>query len=393
MNKEVILQCLSEILEISRKELDELDFKTPLEDVGFTSLKFITFIVQIEEALKIEVLDSDLLFEKFSTLENLFATLSKYFPDERKLKKVLILDADNVLWKGISGEEAIIIDDDVIKFQKYLSDLYDNGVLLCLCSKNQRRFVEESFASPDMILKKEHFAVFVANQKDKVTNIKFIAEELNLSSDSFVFVDDSDYELGYVSAMLPEAECVKFTYPPFDSVQIISKHFSDVQKSSDINRTKLYHEQKEREKERNHFSSVDEYNLSLNTCVLCKEATLEECLRLSELSVRTHQFNLSNREYTKEELEKLICDTNYKIFSLSAQDKYGDMGIVGMAIVNQNIIEAFMLSCRVFGRDFEKILINKIKEDLDTLILGVYIRTDKNYSYSDFYKDNGVKTI
>ena len=393
MNKEVILQCLSEILEISRKELDELDFKTPLEDVGFTSLKFITFIVQIEEALKIEVLDSDLLLEKFSTLENSFATLSKYFPDERKLKKVLILDADNVLWKGISGEEAIIIDDDVINFQKYLSDLYDNGVLLCLCSKNQTRFIEESFALPDTILKKQHFAVFVANQKDKVTNIKFIAEALNLSSDSFVFVDDSDYELGYVSAMLPDVECVKFTYPPFDSVQIISKHFSAVQKSSDINRTKLYHEQKEREKEKNHFSSVDEYNLSLNTCVLCKEAGSEECSRLSELSIRTHQFNLSNREYTKEELEKLICDANYKIFSLSAQDKYGDMGIVGMAVVNQNIIEAFMLSCRVFGRDFEKTLINKIKEDLAAPLLGVYIRTDKNYSYSDFYKDNGVKTI
>ena len=91
MNREVILQCLSETLETDRKELDKLDVKIPLEDIGFTSLKFITFIVQIEEALKIEVLDSDLLFEKFSTLENLFETLSKYFPEERKLKKVLIL--------------------------------------------------------------------------------------------------------------------------------------------------------------------------------------------------------------------------------------------------------------------------------------------------------------
>ena len=85
MNREVILQCLSETLETDRKELDKLDVKIPLEDIGFTSLKFITFIVQIEEALKIEVLDSDLLFEKFSTLENLFETLSKYFPEERKL--------------------------------------------------------------------------------------------------------------------------------------------------------------------------------------------------------------------------------------------------------------------------------------------------------------------
>ena len=119
----------------------------------------------------------------------------------------------------------------------------------------------------------------------------------------------------------------------------------------------------------------------------------EECSRLSELSVRTHQFNLSNREYTKEELENFLCDSNYKIFSLSAQDKYGDMGIVGMAVVNRNVIEAFMLSCRVFGRDFEKILINKIKDASSAPIFGVYVPTDKNYLYSDFYRDNGVKTI
>jgi len=391
MNREVILQCLSEILETDRKELDELDVQIPLEDIGFTSLKFITFIVQIEGTLEIEVLDSDLLFEKFSTLENLFETLSKYFPEERNLKKVLILDADNVLWKGISGEETIVIDGDVLSFQNFLTDLYDRGVLLCLCSKNQNNFIEDSFASPKMVLKKEHFAVFVANQKDKVTNIRFISEELKLSEDSFVFVDDSDYELGYVSASLPEIECIKFSYTTLECcAQAISDIFSCVQKNSDINRTKLYHEQKEREKDKKIFLSVDEYNNSLNTHIVCKEANSEECLRLSELSIRTHQFNLSNREYTKEELENLLCDSNYKIFSLSAQDKYGDMGIVGMAVVNRNVIESFMLSCRVFGRDFEKILINKIKEASPAQIFGVYVPTDKNCSYSDFYKDNGV---
>jgi len=187
MNKNKILQCLSEVLKLSLDELHKLPEETQLVDLGMTSLNFIELIVKIEEEFQIEVLDSDLLFDNFSTINKFFQTLRKYFPQENTLKKVLILDADNVLWKGIAGEEKLCFDADVLSFQKTLIDLFEKGILLCLCSKNLSELISGAFASPEMLLTEQHFAIFLANRKDKASNIQKIAADLNLSPDCFVF--------------------------------------------------------------------------------------------------------------------------------------------------------------------------------------------------------------
>ena len=397
MKKEIqekIMLCLSEIL---GKSIDEIEQTAPditLTEIGMTSLTFIEFIVKLEEALGIEVLDSDLLFDHFENKKKLFETLSKYIPGEAySLKKVLILDADNVLWKGISGEEELRIDETVREFQEFLLTLHHRGVLLCLCSKNQPELIEQAFASPDMLLNKEHFAVFLANRHDKASNITMISKELNLSPDSFVFADDSDYELGFIALNLPEITTVKVDYTAPDFFEKIAALFANVQASSKLNRTQLYREQKEREKEKHRFTSVQEYNRSLKTKTICRLATADECERLAELSARTHQFNLSNMQYTPTELESLLSDHDSAVFSLSVRDKYGDMGIIGMAVVKKKTIEAFLLSCRVFDRDFELVLLDKIKETIGTSLFGIYRATEKNQQYTDFYKKNGVTVI
>ena len=395
MKNQIILNCLSEVLDISPSEIQTVAKDFPLLELGMTSLRFISFIVKVEEALDIEVLDSDLIFEQFATVDQLYKTLSKYFPnDESSLKKVLVLDADNVLWKGVVGEEPILIDEAVLEFHSLLLDLYKRGVLLCLCSKNRAEWIEQAFANPRMLLKKEHFAAFVANRMDKASNLRAIANELNLSPDSFVFADDSDYELGYIQLNFPEVECVKIDYADQAAFEDrLSSLFSHIQATSELNRTQLYREQKEREKEKHRFTSVKEYNASLETVVICEKASISECARLAELSLRTHQFNLSCRNYTQAELERLLTEPDYTILSLSVKDKYGDMGIVGMAVLHGTTIEAFMLSCRVFDRDLEYVLLNKIKEHTDLPLCGIYRQTDKNEQFAGFYPSNGVSIV
>ena len=395
MKQEIILKCLSETTRTPMEELQTIDLDLSLTEIGMTSLSFISFIVQLEQELNIEVLDSDLIFENFSTLRKLYKTLSKYLSNEEiPIKKVLVLDADNVLWKGISGEEPLIIDNAVKKLQSLLLSFYERGVLLCLCSKNQTELIEEAFLMPQMQLKKEHFAVFLANRQDKASNLQTIASELNLSTDSFVFVDDSDYELGFIGLNFPEVECVKVDYSAGDSFyQTLSKLFSGVQATSGLNRTQLYREQKEREKEKHRFTSVQKYNASLQTETLCHCATEEECERLAELSIRTHQFNLSGKQYAQDELKAMIVNPDYTVLSLSVKDKYGDMGIVGMAVIRQTTIEAFMLSCRVFDRDLEYVLLNEIKARVDAPLCGVYIPTNKNQAVANFYESHGVEVL
>lgn len=393
MDKQKIITLLAKELEVSPAELEKHEAEAPLSEIGFTSLKFISFVVTLEEAFGIEILDSDLMFENFLTTEKIFATLQKYFVRARPIKKCLILDADNVLWKGISGEEDIVIDKQVYDFQAVLLDLYNRGVLLCVCSKNEDFLIERSFADPNMILKKENFVRILANRTDKVTHICAIANELNLSLDSMVFVDDSDYEIGFVSVNLPEVACVKFDYCDPPVIQKISAFFSEIQATSDINRTQLYLEQKHREKEKLKFTSVEEYNASLMTNAVVARAKAQDCARLAELSSRTHQFNLSASSYTEEQLSEMLTNPLYHVFSLSVDDKYGKMGIVGMAVLKKDVIEAFMISCRAFDRNFELTLLNELKKASSAPLRGIYVKTEKNQRYANFFADNGVSMI
>lgn len=393
MNREKIIALLAEELEISYEDVEKHQPTAPLSELGFTSLKFISFIVKLEEMLDIEILDSDLFWGNFQTIDNMFITLEKYFDKDIPIKKCLILDADGVLWKGISGEEDIVIDKQVLNFQRTLLDLYNRGILLCVCSKNEDFLIDRSFSDHRMLLKKENFVCMLSNRSDKVTNICTIADKLNLSFDSMVFVDDSDYELGFVSVNLHEVKCIKFDYYDTYVIEKILELFANIQATSDINRTQLYLEQKSREKEKLRFTSVEEYNASLMTSVIIRLASTEDCARLAELSVRTHQFNLSARSYTEEQLSQMLTDAEYKVFVLSVDDKYGKMGIVGMAVLKGNVIEAFMISCRAFDRDFELMLLNKLKEISSVPMQGIYVKTDKNQRYASFYTENGVNVI
>ena len=368
-------------------------YKGELTDIGLTSLQFVSFIVKLEQAFDIEILDSDLLISKFITIDMLFGTLEKYFTTSESMKKCLILDADGVLWKGISGEDDILIDKEVLAFQSLILKLYERGVLLCVCSKNEKFLIDTSFAKPNMILKKENFVLIVANRENKEKNIRNIANELNLPLDSMVFIDDSDYELGFVSANLPEVMCIKFNYSDMSTIEFVASIFSSVAPTSDLNRTRLYVEQKGREKERAKFASIEEYNKSLMTKVIVEKPD-EKCIdRLVELSARTHQFNLSAKSYTAKQLRYMLANDEYNIFALRVSDKYGDMGIVGMTVERQGTIEAFMLSCRAFDRGLELALLEKLKATNVGMLRGLYTPTDKNQRFAKFYLDNGVDII
>jgi FkbH-like protein len=118
-----------------------------------------------------------------------------------------------VLWNGIAGEDElrdIFIGDEAFALQALAAELYEKGVLICLCSKNEPESVEEVFRHfPDMPLKPHMIAARRINRSNKAENLLSIADELNLYPDSFVFLDDSDYELGLVSSLLPGVETIK----------------------------------------------------------------------------------------------------------------------------------------------------------------------------------------
>lgn len=390
VNKDEIFQILGEIIDCDKQTLMQCPPNQNLSDLNLDSIKFIQFIVAVEEAFNIEISDSDLLLSNFETLEKLVSTLEKYF-NPTCLKKVLVCDCDNVLWHGIAGEETIWIDSDTQNFHKTMIDLYHKGILLCLCSKNEESNIRDAFNQLNLRLTEQHFAITKINFQDKASNIKQIALELNLTPDSFVFVDDSDYELGLISALIPEVYTIKANYPNKNFIQKITSLFE--QNTPSMNRTELYREQKEREKEKIRFSSVEEYNNSLRTQTIFQLDTSEDAQRIAELTQRTNQFNLSGSRYTQQQILDIIKTQNYHVLTLSVSDKYGDMGIIGTMIYEITkdvvILHAFYLSCRAFGRNFENLMLNEIKK-IDKPVYGIYKQTEKNQKHQLFYKQNGV---
>lgn len=276
MNNDLIYESMSRIMKIDTKKLKKVSMETSLSDIGLTSLLTIALIVDIEKQMNIEILDSDLTSENFKTVGTLFQMLSKY-TQKTFNKKVLIVDADGVLWKGVAGEEPLLIDKQVIELQRKIIQLYNNGVLICICSKNQIENINDAFSLQNMILKREHFTLIVANKNDKVKNIHYIAKKLNLGIDSFVFVDDNDYEVGFVSLNLPEVFCVKFDH---DNFKFFDKKMNDLFPATvglDINRTQLYREQINRERDKNSIISVEDYNKLLKTEISFEKAMLQSC--------------------------------------------------------------------------------------------------------------------
>jgi len=311
-------------------------------------------------------------------------------------KKCLVLDLDNTLWKGIVGEDGVdgIVPD--VDFQKYILSLYDKGVLLAINSKNNEKDAYDAIDNnKDMILKGKHFAAHRINWNDKATNMRELADELNLGMDSFVFVDDSAFEQDLIRSSFPEIAVVPInrlnTYTGFSSKGITEE---------DKKRSQMYKDEKKRNELKFSSIDVDDYLRTLELKVKIKEVSKETIPRTSQLTQKTNQFNLTTRRYSEDDIKNFV-KKGWKIWTLEASDKFGDYGIVGVVILEPKgdiwNIDTFLLSCRILGRKVEEVLFGYIldnakKENISTIV-GKFIPTQKNKPSETFFADIGFKEV
>ena len=159
-----------------------------------------------------------------------------------KVKKILVFDCDNTLWKGVLGEDGFYNigmsseDSSQAVFAEVQSiglALNMAGILIGLCSKNNSEDVEKVLVShPEMLLKNKNISIKKINWKDKAVNLKSMAQELNIGLDSFVFVDDSAFEINLIKAQLPEVTTLHvpkniFEYPKLlrDNISLFFQSF------------------------------------------------------------------------------------------------------------------------------------------------------------------------
>lgn len=344
--------------------------------------------------------------------ENLSSIIySEYFAR----KKCLILDLDNTLWGGVLGEDGIKGIDlnnnfkgsHFQKFQKFINYLKDNGVILAICSKNNLSNVKEVFKKHDgMILKLNDFSSIKCNWVSKSKNIKEIAKELNIGMDSMVFFDDSKIEREEVRNFCPEVSIVDGVdrNKPELYIKLLSQKtyfHQNFMTEEDKKKLKKYEILGKAANEKQNYKNINEFLKSLKMQATIYKLSDQNFLRFVQMTNKINQFNLTTRRYNEKKLKLFSKNKNNICLIMNLRDKFGDHGLTGLVMCELKIIgkkkiwfiENFLMSCRIISRSAEKTLLIELIKKLDksksNLLMGKFIKSNKNDPCKNFYKENG----
>lgn len=339
-------------------------------------------------------------------------SLSKIFKSLLgKNKKVLALDLDNTLWGGVVGDdgvEGIVLGQEVpmgqayCEFQGYVKALKQLGVLLTVCSKNDPENALAGLNHPDGVLKPDDFTLIKANWEPKSINIEQTAAELDLLPESIVFADDNPAEREIVKKTLPVEA------PPMEGVEgyihtLDKGGYFEVTNFSadDLKRGEMYKQNAERAKLKASFEDYGEYLDSLEMRGTIEDFSVINLARITQLTNKSNQFNLTTRRYTQTEMERVFESDEYIRLCGRLEDKFGDNGIVSVVIgrIEGNVLdmELWLMSCRVLKRDMElamlDCLVKAAREKGIETIRGYYYPTKKNGMVRELYGDFGFGKV
>lgn len=353
----------------------------------------------------------------------------------RTPKKVLLLDLDNTLWGGLAGENEhspVRLSEDheglaYKNLQRVILQMRRQGVLLAVVSKNNEADALEILEGhPHMVLRRPDFAAVRINWEPKHENIRDIARELNLGTDSFVFWDDSPAERQLVRELLPEVAVPDFPDRPEllagAMAAVFREYFaSPCVTAEDRDKTRQYAANAQRERLREAAGDFGEYLKSLEIVVTRVEPE-KHAERLLQLMNKTNQFNLTTRRYTYGQMAALLEDGRRRVYLYRVSDRFGDNGIVAAAVVDCGglagdtvpsreapledgagdsaavpVVTDFVMSCRVMGRNIEYAVMEDIEADLRDggygYLRGRYLPTAKNKPAAGLYEALGYGKI
>jgi len=324
--------------------------------------------------------------------------------------KCIVLDLDNTLWGGVVGEEGFDgihlgptpPGNSFVEFQKHLLALHNRGIILAINSKNNPDDAFEVIRNhPYMILREDNFSAIKINWNDKVANMKEIAEDLNIGLNSIAFFDDDPVNREYIKANIPEVLTVDLpTDSSYYASTLLKMNDFDVLKitEEDTKRGVMYLQEKKRKDFEKTASNLDEFLKQLDIKLKIKKSDEFTIPRISQLTLKTNQFNLTTRRYQEEDIRKLSQNKSMLVGCAQVEDKFGDNGITGAFIVNKDnpiewTIDTFLLSCRIMGRGIEQGILGYILEQAKAAgvnkVKGQYIPTKKNKPCEEFLAENG----
>jgi len=319
--------------------------------------------------------------------------------------KCVVVDLDNTLWGGVIGDDGIDRiavgqggdGEPFVRIQQFLRELKRRGIVLAVCSKNDEQIARQPFREhPEMVLREDDFAVFVANWNTKVDNLRAIQQTLNIGLDSIVFLDDNPFERNLVRRYLPEVIVPELPEEPADFVRVFAE-LNLFETSSftqeDRERAARYREAAARVQLQSSFTNVGDYLRSLEMKIALRPFDAPALPRIAQLIQRSNQFNLTTRRYGAPQCEALMRDPTCTPLYVRLEDRFGDYGLVSVVVAKHEDdvarLDLWLMSCRVLSRGVEEFTMNRVVELARARgarrLVGEYIPSAKNGMVKDFY--------
>jgi FkbH-like protein len=331
--------------------------------------------------------------------------------------KCLVLDLDNTLWGGVIGDDGLegivlgqgsALGEAYVAFQEFLRQQMQRGIILAVCSKNDEANALAPFLShPDMVLRRDDISCFIANWHDKASNIRQIAERLNIGLESLVLVDDDPFERRIVRGELPMVAVPELPDDPAlypaclaDAGYLEGRSLT----VEDLERTRLYRAEARREEQRTASTDLAAYLRELKMEMRWQPFDVVGLPRIVQLINKTNQFNLTTRRYTESEVRLAMTDPLVLTLQLRLVDQFGDNGIIAIVIgrmaadgAPEMRIDTWLMSCRVLGRQVEQATLNLLVEHARGFgaarLTGEYRPTAKNGMVRDHYRGLGFSPL
>lgn len=325
-------------------------------------------------------------------------------------RKCLVLDLDNTLWGGVIGDDGlagIVLGQGSAAGEAFMAvqacalSLRERGVVLAVCSKNNEAIARQALREhPDMLLREHHVAAFFANWQDKASNLRAIAQSLDIGVDALVLLDDNPTERHQVRHELPDVGVPELPDSPehYATLLLAAGYFESVQfTADDRSRAEQYQNNAARKAESGAASDIDGHLASLQMVATLSAFDAVGRARITQLINKTNQFNLTTRRRGEPEVAGLERDASAISLQVRLTDRFGDNGMISVVIGKVDgddlLIDTWLMSCRVLNRGVERAVLNELLSRAAARgvrrVLGWYLPTAKNALVCEHYAGLG----
>ncbi len=305
------------------------------------------------------------------------------------LKKVLVTDLDNTFWGGITGEQgADAVNPDALghaAYRAWVKHLSTRGILLAIASHNDHPAVEALFAQHDLGMRLSDFQHCEINWDPKPQMLERIATALNVGTDALVFIDDRKEQREQVRAALPEVAVPEMPADPAQWIEFLAaENLFETPRitADDALRVQTFQAAAQREAIAQTLSR-EAYIASLEQKLIAEPLSAANLERAAQLTQRCNRFNMRGTRHTT---ASLAGRTGW-VYRL--KDRFGDMGLISAVILEGETIETWVMSCRVFNRDVEALILEHLKSVTNDL-RGRYEPTERNAACATVYATFGI---